>query len=704
MAFKKKKLLKILGDEIARPLSLKELMKHLGAKREDRNTLKRIMETMISDGDVVKIRGGRYGIPSKMNLVVGKLQGHPDGYGFVIPDEGGEDVFVTARNVKEAMHGDHVVVRVEGCKPGGKRDGRIIRVVERAHRLLVGRFDKGKNFGYVVPAEARISQDIYIPKGCDGGAKDGDVVNVEITDYPTGKRNPEGRIVLTLGRPDDPEVEIKTILLKHEIADVFPDEVLAEAEGSPELVRHEDKADRRDLTGQLTVTIDGETARDFDDAISVLKESDGRIRLFVSIADVSHYVKEGSPLDVEAYSRGTSVYFPDRCNPMLPEKLSNGICSLNPEVERLTMTAEMLFDTTGNCVESSFYSSVIRSDFRMTYTEVKGILVDSDAELKKKYANVLPDLSCLEELYGRLNSVREARGCINFDLPEAQLIIDIQGGVEAIVRSERNVAHMIIEECMLAANEAVAAFLTKRGYPLLYRIHERPNDEKIFDFKEFIHNFGYTLRGESPEPKEFQRLLKMLSGKPEERTINHVMLRAMKQAVYSNKNIGHFGLAAEEYCHFTSPIRRYPDLIIHRILKKSLREKKGMDQKGRDKLLAGLAVMGEETSARERRAMEAERDVVELKKVQFMRDKVGNEYMGFITGVTAFGLFVELEELFVEGLVHVTSLDDDYYHFDEKGHSLTGEKRKKCFRIGEEVRVRVDRVDVEKKRIDFALA
>lgn len=706
MPVKKKDLLRFLKDEAGRPSPMKDIRGRFNLGKDKRTELKRLLDEMIRSGEIVRIKGGRYGVPSKMNLVAGRLQAHRDGFGFVIPDEGGEDVYIKAKNMKDAMHGDHVISRVESVKHGGKREGSIIRIVERANKSVVGRYEKGRKFGYVVAGDDRILQDLYISKGDDMGAKDGEIVVVEITTYPVKNRNPEGRVIQVIGSPDDPEVEIQSIIIKHAIPYDFPEDVLKYAEGVPDEVGEQEREGRVDLRSMMTVTIDGETARDFDDAVAVRREKNGNIRLWVSIADVSHYVKEGSVLDEEAYNRATSVYFPDRCIPMLPERLSNGICSLNPHVERLTMTAEMAFNKKGERVDAKFYSSVISSDFRLTYNEVKKILVDKDEILSGEYKKVLPHLKLMEELCGWLRVFREFRGCIDFDLPEAQIILDIQGGIEAIVRSERNLAHMIVEEFMLAANEAVASFLTRKNMPLLYRTHEEPDPEKIEDLRVFIHNFGYNLRKGDTKPKDLQKLLAEVSGKPEERTINHVILRSMKQAVYSGKNIGHFGLASDEYCHFTSPIRRYPDLVVHRALKEAAKgsgQKSAQQSKWAKRLAENIPVMGEQTSMKERRAMEAERDVVVLKKTQFMLDKVGDTYAGFITGVTSFGLFVELEELFVEGLVHVTSLDDDYYIFDEKGHSLTGEKNKKSFRIGDEVKAVVEKVNVEKRQIDFSL-
>ena len=702
MPVSKKDILEFLKNEAGRPAPEKAIRGRFAIGKNDRQEFKKTISDMVRSGEIVRIKGGRYGITSKMNLVSGRLQAHRDGFGFVIPEGEGEDVYIRGKNMKDAMHGDRVVARVEGVKHGGKREGSIIRIVERAHKTIVGRFEKGKKFGYVVAAEERIQQDLYIPRGEDAGAADGDVVLAEVTLYPQRGRNPEGRVVRIIGRPDDPEVEIQSIIIKHSIPSEFPDEVVAHAGKVPDSVIESDLQGRIDLRDMITVTIDGETARDFDDAVAVRREANGNIRLWVSIADVSHYVKEGTPIDSEAYVRGTSVYFPDRCIPMLPERLSNGICSLNPEVERLSMTAEMEFNSGGERVYESFYSSVIRSDFRLTYNKVKDILTDRSGDLAKEYGKILPHLELMEELCCWLRKFREKRGCIDFDLPEAQIVLDIQGGVEAIVRSDRNLAHMIIEEFMLAANEAVASFLTKSRVPFLYRVHEEPDSEKMDDLRDFIHNFGYTLKGGVPEPKDLRKILQDASGKPEEKTINHVLLRSMKQAVYSGKNTGHFGLASQEYCHFTSPIRRYPDLVVHRALKMVIsgeRDKKEWVKR----MVERITAMGEETSQKERKAMEAERDVVDLMKTRFMMDKVGNEYGGFITGVTSFGIFVELEDLFVEGLVHVTTLDDDYYIYDEKGHSLTGEKTKKRFRIGEAVKVEVVKVDLDRRQIDFGL-
>jgi len=691
-----------LKGEAHRPLGMKDILKGLRLKKERKHELKRLLQELVSDGDLVKVRGGRYGIPAKMNLVTGVVQGHPDGFAFIITDDEGGDIYVGQRKLKSAMHSDRVAVRVEGERRGGKREGSVVRVIERGCKTVVGRYEKGRKFGYLVPGDARIATDIYIPKGADMDAGDGIVAVAELVTFPGGMRSPEGRIIHVIGFPGDPEVEIQSIIIKHGLPSVFPEEVMAAAEKVGDVPGAKELEGRTDLRAMMTVTIDGETAKDFDDAVSVRREDDGRLRLWVSIADVSHYVGERGVIDEEAYERGTSVYFPDRCIPMLPERLSNGICSLKPGVDRLAMTAEMLFDGSGNRVESVFYNSVIKSDYRLTYTKVKNMLVDGDEALLKEYSPVLADLKTMEELCGRLRSFREARGCLDFDLPEAQILLDMQGGIEAIVRSERNLAHMIIEEFMLAANEAVATFLSDRDLPLLYRIHEEPDDEKMYDFEEFIHNLGYDLKTKGPKTMALSRLLKEVSGRPEENVINHILLRSMKQAVYSPENKGHFGLAAPTYCHFTSPIRRYPDLVVHRVLKGAVSEG-GISGKRKSSLNESLPAVGETTSRLERRAAEAEREVVAWLKARFMVDKVGMEFDGFITGVTSFGIFVELAELFVEGLVHVTSLKDDYYIFDEKRHTLQGERQGRLFKIGARARVKVARVDVEKRQIDFEL-
>jgi ribonuclease R len=544
---------KILGFMKAgawKPLSIKELFRYLAVPKDKREPFKRLIREMTADGTLVKISGGRYGLPSKMNLVTGELTCHPDGFGFVVPEDGVEDVYINPRRFGGAMHGDRVVARVESFKGGGRREGRIIRILKRAHATVVGRFQSGKGFCAVVPSDRRILEDVVIPPRQTGGARDGMIVEAEITRWPAKHMAPLGRVTELLGDPEDPDVEIEVIVRKYGLPHRFPAHVLKEVKGIPMEVQDVELKDRVDLRGLKTFTIDGETAKDFDDAVSIEAARNGYM-LRVSIADVGNYVKEGTALDTEAYERGTSVYFPDRCVPMLPEPLSNGICSLNPRVDRLTVTAELEFDANGELKRKKFYESVIKSSERLTYTEVKKILADGDGEIKKRHAAIIEDLRLMEELARKLMDRRSREGSIDFDLPEPQIIIDIEGRIEDIVRSERNIAHRIIEEFMLVANRAVAEEFSRGGYPSIYRVHEEPDEESIREFMEFVSGFGYQLKGR-PGPKALQKLLESVRGRPEERVVNHVLLRSMKQARYSEENTGHFGLAFKDYTHFTS--------------------------------------------------------------------------------------------------------------------------------------------------------
>lgn len=634
--------------------------------------------------------------------VTGRLSCHRDGYGFVVPDGGGDDVFIPARYLRESMHGDRVRVGLVAQRGFGRREGRIIETLERGYTTIVGLYEQAGVEGVIIPDDRRITCDITVSSADRGNARDGEVVVAGIIRYPEAGRGARARVIEVLGRPDDPEVEVLTIVRKYGLSHLFPDDVRAAARSVSPAVTDADREGRVDLRGETTVTIDGETARDFDDAVSVRREGN-HIRLRVSIADVSHYVPKGSPLDREAFNRGTSVYFPDRCIPMLPEELSNGICSLNPRVDRLTVTAEMLFDEEGGAGETRFYPSVIRSDERLTYTEVKEILADGNPGTTARFRGLLDDLRTMEELAARLTEKRRRRGSIDFDLPEPEIVLDLQGRPESIGRAERNLAHRIIEEFMLAANEAVAAFLTERDLPCLYRVHEPPDPQKLKDFREFIKPLGlsFRVRGGTVAPGELQRLLAEVNGRPEERMVNQVLLRCMQQARYDAENIGHFGLASPCYLHFTSPIRRYPDLVVHRILKECLGA--GLKKRDAKRLVAELPEIAEQSSRRERTSMEAEREIVELKRLQYMEDRVGDVFYGFITGVTSYGFFVELSELLVEGLVHMTVLPDDFYRLLEKEHALLGERSGRRFRIGDCVRVRVDGVSRAKKRIEFSL-
>jgi len=598
-----------------------------------------------------------------------------------------------------AMHRDRVVARVERTKSDGRREGKVIRILERRQGVIVGRFEKGKGFAVVVPSDERVLHNVIISSRGAKGAHDGDIVEVEVTKWPDAFRPPSGRVREIVGRHDDPDVEIEIIVRKHGLSRTFPADVVAQAAKSPQEVLPEEIEGRVDLRKRRFVTIDGETAKDFDDAVSVERIKNG-YRLWVSIADVSHYVRPGSALDEEAYRRGTSVYLPDNCIPMLPEELSNGICSLNPNVDRLAFTAEMDFDEDGSPLKSNFYESVIRSHARLTYNEVKSIIVDDDESVTSRRGDCVADLLLMEELSGKLKDRRSREGSIDFDLPEPQVIIDLNGRIEDIVRSEQNRAHQLIEDFMLAANRAVALRMEK--VPFLYRVHDEPNEERVKDFLAFVHNFGYKLKKRKVGPHLFKELLEKAKGRPEERLINHLLLRSMKQAIYSAENRGHFGLAFAHYTHFTSPIRRYPDLIVHRLLKEMMKGKYGKSEQARWRAI--LPDIADQSSIRERGAMEAERDVIDLKKAEFMRDKVGNRYDGLISGVTSFGLFVELEEYFVEGLIHISQLRDGYYTFVEKEHALIGEGTGKRFRIGDPVEVEITGVDMGKRQISMELA
>ena len=697
-------ILKLMQDKAYRPLLLKELIGLFNVSRKERLVFKEMIGDMLEKGLIVKIRGDRYGLPGKMNLITGVLQGHPDGYGFVKSDlEGEADLFVPKRNMMGAMHNDRVVARIESADRGGRLEGRIIRILERFHSRIVGRFERGKNFGFVIPSDRKISHDIYISPKLFNKAKDGDVVVAKIITYPQKTRNPEGEIIKVLGRSSTPGIDTGMIIEEYELPTEFPEDVITEAKALPGEVAESMLKERVDLRTLQTVTIDGERAKDFDDAVSIEKLPDGRFRLWVHIADVSYYVPWGSELDNESYNRGTSVYLPDRVIPMFPERLSNHICSLNPREDRLTLTAEMMFDENGNRTNYKIYESVINSNERMTYTAVKEILEDEDSKIISRYSDLIETFHLMRELCLKLRAKRMGRGSIDFDLPEPEIILDLQSKTINIVRSERNIAHQIIEEFMLAANETIARHMGNKEIPFIYRVHESPDEDKITEFNEFMEDLGYKFKLNHQQPKTFQRLLNKLEGKTEETLINQLLLRSMKQARYSTENIGHFGLASQHYTYFTSPIRRYPDLIVHRLIKEVSKTRRVKEDR-RSMLDAKLKDIAKHSSERERLSMEAEREVVELKKLEFMQDKIGSEYDGVISGVVAFGFFVELEDILVEGLVRVTSMYDDFYRFEERQHRLAGDRTDKVYRLGDKVRVRVDKVDMEKRKIDFILA
>jgi ribonuclease R len=680
----------------------------LRVPRDERASFRRRLKALVTSGDLLQVRGNRYGLPEKMDLVVGRLSTNPGGFGFVVPDQsepdhGRKDIYIAAANLSEAMHGDRVVVRIERHTERGA-EGRIIRILERSQASIVGRYEiDAAGLGYVVPFDRRVLTDVHVPTGQSSAAEPGEMVVVEITRWPTATRGPVGRVVEVLGRIDEPGVDTQIIIRKFGIPDRHSDEAIAEAMRIGTVVKERDLKGRTDFRGVTTVTIDGEHARDFDDAITIERLPNGHFWLGVHIADVSHYVTEGSALDEEAYERGTSVYFTERAVHMFPAELATGLCSLNPQVDRLVQTCLMEIDRQGTVLRYEIHDGVINSDARMTYTAVNAILTDRDPEVMFEYQPLVPTFELMRELFDILNRRRRRRGSIDFDLPEAEVILSEIGEIEAIVASERNVAHRIIEEFMLLANETVAALLERHAVPALHRVHEAPDAKKVEEFEAFITPLGYSLaaRGRALTPKHFQKLIDRMRGTPEERPIAALMLRTMQKARYDAVSLGHFGLAVEHYTHFTSPIRRYPDLVVHRMLRES-RQGPIADAR-REELEEELPETARHSSEMERRADDAERELLQWKKVRFMANKVGDEYSGYITGVAPFGLFVELVEHYVEGLVHVSSMADDYYRFVEQEHVLRGEHTKKMYRLGDRVDVQVVRVDMERRQVDLGL-
>jgi ribonuclease R len=649
------------------------MLQRLNIPREQRATFKRLLQDLVASGALIETRGNRFGLPDRMNLVVGKITTHPRGFGFVVPDRPVEDVdgdiYIAGSNLNQAMHGDRVVARIERITDKGA-EGRILRILQG---------------------------------GDQGDAKPSDMVVVEITRWPTAARAPLGRVIEVLGDIDEPGVDNEIIIRKYGIPDQHTEEAIEEARRLGSEVQERDIRGRTDFRSQTTVTIDGEHARDFDDAITLDRLKNGNFRLGVHIADVAHYVAEGSALDTEAYERGTSVYFPERAVHMFPPELSTGLCSLRPEVDRLVQSCVMDIDPRGTVVHYELHDGVIHSDARMTYTEVGAILTDQDPELMARYAALVPMFEAMRDLFEILNKRRRRRGSIDFDLKEPEIVLDDQGLVEAIIAAERNVAHRLIEEFMLVANETVAQHLDEGDTPTLYRVHEEPDPVKVEQFEEFVSTLGYSLnlRDKEVKPRDFQKLVERMRDTPEEKPIAFLMLRTMQKARYDPGNMGHFGLAADSYTHFTSPIRRYPDLVVHRTLRESRQGR--MTEDRRNELTEDLPEVARHTSERERRADDAERELVQWKKVRFMADKVGDEFDGYITGVSAFGLYIELVEHFVEGMVHISTMADDYYRFVEKAHVLKGENTGKVYRLGDRVAVQVVNVDMERRQVDLGL-
>ncbi len=698
---RKNHLLALMEDPAYVPMKLKELAMLLDVPRERREELKEVLDALIAEGKIGLSRRGKYGKPER-SLLTGTFSGTGKGYGFVTVEGLEQDIFIPAERTKDALHGDKVQVTAEPARPGRRPEGTVLRVLERANQTLVGYYQKSRHFGFVIPDNQKIGADVFIPEGKDLGAVTGHKVVVRLTDYGGERKKPEGVITEILGHVNDPGTDILSIVRAYGIPEEYPPEVMAQTAGMPEEVRPEELAGRRDLRAWQTVTIDGEDAKDLDDAITLTREPFG-YRLGVHIADVSHYVTENSPLDEEALRRGTSVYLVDRVIPMLPHRLSNGICSLNAGVDRLALSCIMDIDGQGRVLGHEVAETVIQVDRRMTYTAVNAIVTDRDEALMEEYRDFVELFDTMKELADILRQKRHQRGSIDFDFPETKVILDEKGRPVEIKPYERNAATRIIEDFMLMANETIAEDCFWQDLPFLYRTHENPEPEKMKRLGVFINNFGYSIRTQNGEvhPKELQKLLEKIEGSEAEALISRLTLRAMKQAKYMPVCSGHFGLAAKYYTHFTSPIRRYPDLQIHRIIKENL--KNGISPERRahyDRILTGVAV---QCSAMERRADEAERETVKLKKCQFMEDKIGEVFEGVISGVTGWGFYVELPNT-VEGLVRVSELRDDYYVFDETRMELAGELGGRTYKLGQKVRVAVAGTDRLTRTIDFVTA
>ncbi|RXZ45151.1 ribonuclease R [Crenobacter cavernae] len=672
------------------PSDAAELAALLDIQPQETSFFERRLGAMARDGEILINRRGAICVAAKAELIKCRVSGHRDGFGFAMPDDGeGGDLFLPEREMHKVMHGDIVMVRAAGTDRRGRREGRVVEVLERAVQKLVARIYQERGVWIAKPEERRINQDILIEPGGEGEARHGQVVMLEIVEQPGDRRPAIGRVTEVVGDYADPGMEIEIALRKHDLPHQFPEELQKLAKKIPQKVRKKDLEDRVDLRDLPLVTIDGETARDFDDAVYAEKSGKG-FRLVVAIADVSHYVEPSDALDVEALERGNSVYFPRRVIPMLPEELSNGICSLNPDVERLCMVCDMQIGTKGQVKSYKFYPAVMHSKARLTYNQVWDWLQNGSDH------PMLPNVQTLYELFKLLHSTREVRGAIDFDTVETQMLFNEAGKIEKIVPVVRNDAHRLIEECMLAANVCSAEFLQKHKHKALYRIHEGPTPEKLENLRRYLRLVGLTLGGgDKPSTKDYAALADQLDSRPDGGLVQTMLLRSMQQAVYSPDNVGHFGLAYEAYTHFTSPIRRYPDLLVHRAIKAVL--------KGETYKPGKWAKLGVQCSMTERRADDASRDVESWLKTYYMRDKVGEVFNGKISAVTSFGVFVLLDDLYVEGLVHISELGKDYFHYKQEVQAIVGEKSGMRYQMGDEMRVKVARVDLDATQIDFVL-
>ncbi len=699
----KEKILAFMEDENYKPLKFKELCEALDIESVMKKEFMRILNELEDEGKIILTGSERYGTPERMGLVIGIIEGHPKGYAFLIPDNKDiKDVFISPADLSGAMNGDRVIVKSEGSFIDDKSpEGKVIRILDRANKTVIGTFQQSKSFGFVVADDKKLGSDIFVSKSDFNGAKNNQKVIVKITQWPAGRRNAEGEIVEIIGNEEDTQTHIEAVLIKHKVRQYFPADVITQAKGIEVEIQQKEIDRRKDLRHLPIITIDGEDAKDLDDAVYVEKLDDNQYKLGVHIADVTHYVKENSKLDKEALKRATSIYLADRVIPMLPKELSNGVCSLNPNEDKLCLSCEMIIDLKGKIVDYLIYESIISSKYRMTYTDVSNILENDDESLKEKYKEILPMLKNMEELSNILRHKRDQRGCIDFDFDETKLIVDDNHKIIDVTKYERRTSNKIIEEFMLAANETIAENYYWLNLPFVYRIHEEPDEEKIADFSKFIYNFGYTLKGSQEiHPRELQKLLLKIKGKKEETVINTMMLRSLRKAIYSHECSPHFGLAANYYCHFTSPIRRYPDLQIHRIIKAQINNKISLTDNSN--LNERCAAVAEQSSKQERIADEVERDTNKIFIAEFMFDKIGEEYVGIISGVTSFGIFVELDNT-VEGLVHISNIEDDYYIYDNDNKVLTGRVTGNTFKIGDVVRVRLEKVSIASAEIDFSI-
>ena len=694
-------LLEFMREEAYRPMDIQELVSVFDINPDEYRAFKKTLKTMEKEGLIFRTKKDKFALPERLGLITGKLQAHAKGFGFLIPEvEGEKDVFIPSSFINGAMNGDRYLYKLLGkIKMERRREGEVIQILERANTKIIGVYEDSKNFGFVIAEDTRISQDIFISKKDRNGAKDGDVVVVEVTKWPEKRRSPEGVVKEVLGQKGDKGLDILTIIKKYGLPEEFPPKVQAFAAGIDEEIPLKEYKRRKDLRDVRMVTIDGEDAKDLDDAVSIERLDNGRYRLGVHIADVSHYVREKNPLDKEALKRGTSVYLIDRVIPMLPKKLSNGICSLNPKADRLTLSCIMVIDGSGKVLDHEIVESVIRTNERMTYTDVTKILKDNDPELSKRYDYLLDDFKAMEELCNILYKKRTKRGAIDFEFEESKIILNEFGKPIDIKPYEREIANRIIEEFMLVCNETVAEHMFWSHLPFVYRIHEDPDEEKLEKFREFIYNLGYIVKWNGEvKPRNLQEILEKVRGKKEETVVSTLLLRSMMRAKYSPECVGHFGLAAKYYCHFTSPIRRYPDLQIHRIIKEFINGK--IDDDRSKKLTALVDYAARQSSETENIATEAEREVDDLKKAEYMLDRIGEEFEGIVSSVTSFGMFVELPNT-IEGLIHITALDDDYYIYDENHLCLMGERTKKIYRLGDFVKVRCSKVDIPNREIYF---